>query len=102
MLSWSWISGPLAQVAGPVSATWKRTPLLPFRRELVFEPELEPVVEVVGDDVAGVVRIGADEDAFLHLPAGLDGVGSGAEVMPALGGLAVEERAPAFGFLARA
>ena len=65
--------------------------------DVVIELQLEPVVFVGGDDVAGVVRIDADERAVLHLPARADAFLL--EIVPAVEVLAVEKELPSGGLL---
>ena len=61
--------------------------------DVVLERQLEPVVLVGGDDVAGVVGVDAGQGAVLDLPAGPHAVVL--EVVPAVERLAVEEELPA-------
>src|SRR5688572_16037044 len=57
-----------------------------------FELELEPIELLVGHDIASAVGIFADKNAILHLPPLAHGLRL--EIMPAPGGLAVEEQLP--------
>ena len=63
--------------------------------DVVIELEFEPVELAGGDDVAGIVRVGADEGSIFDQPARPDAVTL--EVVPTGKVLAVKEQLPALG-----